>query len=103
MLGADIGNFRAQVTFNHSSGFKVIRSTTLPQDRVGDFNTFNLFLKYDVPGESLLLKDLSLTLNINNVFDADPPTYKLNGQNGYLPTYAFTLGRLIQFGISKKF
>ncbi|WP_395395941.1 TonB-dependent receptor (plasmid) [Novosphingobium sp. BL-8A] len=100
-LGADIGHFRAQATLNHSSGFKVIRSTNLPQDKVGDFNTVNLFFKYDVPADSVWLKDLSLTLNVNNVFDQDPPVYKNLGDNGY--TNFFTLGRMVQLGISKKF
>ena len=75
----------------------------MPQDRVGDFNTVNLFFKYSVPSESVLLKDLDLTLNINNVFDQDPPLYTSIGSS--TPGYAngFTLGRLIQFGLSKKF
>jgi len=121
ILGADIGSFRAQATLNHSSGFGVVRcdptttpacnpSTTgvptasgLPQDRVGDFNTVNLFFKYSVPGDSLLLNNLELTLNVNNVFDQDPPIYRSigNQQAGY--SNGFTLGRLVQFGISKKF
>lgn len=122
-LGADIGNFRAQATLNHSAGFGVVRcdpTTTatlvcnpsatgvptaagLPQDRVGAFNTVNLFFKYAVPSENTLLKDLELTLNINNVFDQDPPVYKLIGST--TPGYAngFTIGRLVQLGLSKKF
>lgn len=120
-VGADIGTFRAQATLNHSSGFGVVRcdpttvpvcnpsatglptANGLPQDRVGDFNTVNLFFKYEVPGESLLLKDLEFTLNINNAFDQDPPIFRSigNSQPGY--ANGFTLGRLIQFGISKKF
>jgi len=120
--GADIGNFRAQATLNHSSGFDVVRcdrttipacnvSTTfaasansgLPQDRVGSFDTVNLFFKYEVPSESFPLRDLELTLNINNVFDTDPPIYRLLGSTS--PGYAngFTLGRLIRVGVSKKF
>lgn len=120
-LGADIGNFRAQATLNHSAGYDVVRcdpTTTpvcnpsatgiptasgLPQDRVGAFNTVNLFFKYAVPGDSTLLKDLELTLNVNNVFDQDPPLFTSigNSQPGY--GNGFTLGRMIQFGISKKF
>jgi iron complex outermembrane receptor protein len=102
-LGVDIGNFRAQATLNHSQGFRLIRSASLPQDRLGDFDTVNLYFKYDVHGESLLLKDLSLTLNVNNLFNTNPPVYKQTGQNGYLATYGVTLGRLMQFGVSKKF
>jgi iron complex outermembrane receptor protein len=120
-VGADIGTFRAQVTLNHSSAFNLVRcdptttpaclpsvtgiptSTGLPQDRVAAFNTVNLFFKYAVPSDSSLLKDLDLTLNINNVFDTDPPVFKSinNSQPGY--ANGFTLGRLVQVGVSKKF
>jgi iron complex outermembrane receptor protein len=121
-IGADIGHFRAQATLNHSSGYDVVRcdpTTTpacnpsptgvptaagLPQDRVSSFDTVNLFFKYDVPGDSFLLRDIEFTLNINNVFDTDPPIFRSVGANtgaGY--ANGFTLGRLIQFGVSKKF
>jgi len=83
------------------SGFGVVRSVTLPQDHVDAFDTVNLFLKYNIPSDSILLKDLSFTLNINNVFDKDPPVYKLSTGNGY--ANGFTLGRLVMFGVSKKF
>ncbi|CAN7320683.1 TonB-dependent receptor [Phenylobacterium sp. LjRoot225] len=122
-VGADVGNFRAQVTLNHSSGYGVTRcdttttttlvcnpsatgaptATGLPQDRVHAFNTVNLFFKYDVPDGSMLPKDLKLTLNINNLFDTDPPVFKSIGSS--TPGYAngFTLGRLVQFGVHKDF
>ena len=79
------------------------RCAGLPQDKVGDFNTVNLFFKYDVPGESVILRDVELTLNVNNVFDEEPPVFKQIGAS--TPGYAngFTLGRLVQFGVSKKF
>jgi iron complex outermembrane recepter protein len=117
--GVDIGSFRAQATLNHSGGYAAYRcdatSTPVcnptttgnptgsgqPQDRVGAFNTVNLFFKYTVPGDSALLRDLEFTLNVNNVFDQDPPILRSIGGTGY--TNGFTLGRLIQFGISKKF
>lgn len=120
-IGADVGDFRAQATFNHTGGYPVVRCdpTTTPvcnpsstgiatasglsQNRVGAFNTVNLFFKYEVPSESALLRDLEFSLNINNVFDQDPPLFTSigNSQPGY--ANGFTLGRLIQFGITKKF
>lgn len=52
-----------------------------------------------------MFKDLSLSLNIQNLFDADPPVYKSNGVGtpGFDPTTAFTLGRYFQLGLRKKF
>ncbi len=70
----------------------------------GAFNTIDLFLKYDFGGEGLS-KDLAITLNVNNVFDQDPPVYRGNqsiaGQNGYIN--GATLGRFVKLGVSKKF
>ncbi|MCE7798851.1 TonB-dependent receptor [Sphingobium sufflavum] len=118
-VGADIGTFRAQATLNHSSGLDALRcdSTTTPaclasttgvptqsgrpQSRVGAFNTVNLFFKYAVPSESSMFKDLEFTLNVNNVFDENPPLYTEIGTNGY--TNGFTIGRMVQIGLSKKF
>ncbi|MEO6247505.1 MAG: TonB-dependent receptor [Sphingomicrobium sp.] len=119
--GVDIGSFRAQATLNHSSGFPVVRcdSTTTPactasitgiptangtpQDRVGAYNTVNLFFKYAVPGSSAVLKDLEFTLNVNNAFDKDPPIFRSIGNQRAGYDNGATLGRLIQFGVSKKF
>lgn len=102
--GANIGNFRAQVTWNHSHGYDLTPISTFAfQDHVSSFDVFNLFFRYDVKGEDLF-KDLSFTLNINNVFDQDPPLLKgvtFGGIGGY--TNGSTLGRLIQFGVNKKF
>lgn len=102
-LGMDAGGFRAQATLNHSSGFDVVRAANLPQDRVRDFNTVNLFFKYDVPSSSGVLRDLSFTANVNNLFDVGSPVYRETGSFGYVSTYGFTLGRLVQFGVTKSF
>jgi iron complex outermembrane receptor protein len=106
-LGADIGAFRAQVTLNHNSGYAINPpvGVVTTQRTVAAFNTVDLFFKYDLAGEGAL-KNTALTLNVNNVFDADPPLYlalneltpAVNGfQNGG------TIGRFIQFGINKRF
>lgn len=100
-IGADVGRFRAQATLNHNSGYDVTRSSALPQDHVGSFNTVNLYFKYDVPGDSWALKDLSFTVNVNNVLDTDPPLYLSSADNGFVN--GFTVGRLVMLGVSKKF
>jgi iron complex outermembrane receptor protein len=108
-LGANIGDLRAQVIWNHRHGYK--RSPIVPaagsfpaQERVASFNVIDLFFKYDFPGENLM-KDLSLTLGINNVLSQDPPEFR--AQQITLNTNGFengnTVGRVIQIGIAKKF
>jgi iron complex outermembrane receptor protein len=103
--GASVGNLFGQITWNHRSGYDLsVPVGFVPQTRVDSFNAFNLFFKYDVNGEKLL-KDLSFTLNVDNVFDQAPPEYRavtvVAGASGY--TNGSTLGRLVQFGVSKKF
>ena len=103
-IGLDVGAFRAQMTWNHTSGYRIVPTTSVPvQSRVGNFDTVDLFFKYDVPGESIILKDLSLTLNVSNVFDKDPPVLLRNNPNEFGFANGFTLGRMFILGISKKF
>lgn len=108
-LGANIGNLRAQVTWNHNEGYRL--DPVIPaaggfpvQDRIGSYNVIDLFFKYDVPGEGLF-KDLAFTLNVNNVFSQDPPFYRAQqitlGTNGF--ANGNTVGRLVQVGVSKRF
>ena len=109
ILGVDIGNLRSQVTWSHSQGYKL--NPVVPaaggfpvQDRVGDYNVFDLFFRYDVPGEGML-SNLAFTLTASNVFSKDPPVYR--AQQITLSTNGFqnggTVGRLIQLGVSKRF
>lgn len=101
-LGAVIGNLRAQATFNHLGGYDVAPlASNLGQDKIDDFNVINAFAQYDFKGDGLT-RDLSLTLNIDNVFDEDPPPYRgvLNSLDGYA---VGTIGRVIQVGVSKAF
>lgn len=101
-IGARLGNLLAQATWQHSGGFDVTpTASNLNQSRIGSFNPINLFLKYDVVGAGQL-NGVSVTLNVDNVFDKDPPLYRgtLNQTDGYV---GFTLGRLVQLGIVKEF
>ncbi|PLK26682.1 TonB-dependent receptor domain-containing protein [Novosphingobium sp. TH158] len=103
VAGLDVGKFRAQATWNHSKGYPITPTTAVvPQSRVDSFNTLNLFFKYDVPGDGMF-KDLSFTLNVNNVTDAEPPVLRRNGQNENGFANGFTLGRMFVLGASKKF
>jgi len=103
-LGTNVGNLLAQVVWNHSQGYNITpTATNLQQSHVDSFNVFNLFLQYKVPGESRIAKDLTLSLNVDNLFDQDPPLFR--GQattfNGF--ANGFTLGRLVRLGVSKRF
>ncbi|HEX7858527.1 MAG TPA: TonB-dependent receptor [Sphingobium sp.] len=100
--GVKFGPVLAQATWQHTDGFAVTPSAAnLQQSRVGAFNVVNLAFQYKPGGEGVW-KDLAITVNIDNVFDTDPPHY--NGILGQAPGIAgFTLGRFGQIGINKKF
>jgi iron complex outermembrane recepter protein len=103
-LGTDVGHLRAQATLNHNSGYDIVRSASIPQDHVSSYDTVNLFFKYNLQGDAMWLKDLALTLNVNNAFDKDPPLYKGIGVGlGTGFANGFTLGRLVMVGVSKTF
>ncbi|CAN7449999.1 TonB-dependent receptor [Phenylobacterium sp. LjRoot225] len=101
-LGMVVGALRAQATLNHLGGWDVAPLVSnLNQGRIKSFNVVNAFVQYDVSGQGML-KGLSLTFNVDNVFDKDPPGY--NGVINSLDGYAVTsIGRVVQFGINKKF
>ena len=67
-------DWRAQITWNHRSGFKLSVPAQLNQTRVGAFDTFDLFTEYDLKREDL--PPLSFTLGVTNVFDTNPPIYR---------------------------
>lgn len=109
-VGADVGPVTGQLVWNHQSGYPLFPTVGVagfaltPQTMVSSFNTFDLLLRYDMKGEGFG-KDLSLRLNVNNLFDAAPPTYiafdNVAGRRG--TANGATLGRFVQFGVSKKF
>lgn len=92
-LGATVGDFTAHASLNHRGGYPIVSAT---QDRISSFNTVDLFFSYDLKA---LLPNTSLTMNIDNLFDQDPPFF--DGQTGY--TNGGTLGRFISFGVRTKF
>lgn len=107
-VGATWGNFNGQVTWKHSAGYSLSTPASgtagPPQNDVDDFDTVDLFASYDFQGDTWL-KDASLTVNIGNVFDEDPPFYNgtqtLSSASGYIN--GGTLGRSFQIGLRKKF
>jgi iron complex outermembrane recepter protein len=96
------GAFRAQALVEHQNGFDLSPSATrlASQTKIGGFDLLNLSFRYDVKGTAALAQDLTLTLTINNVLDKDPPV-NLTTTGG--PGNGQTIGRLVQFGVAKKF
>lgn len=107
-VGGTVGNLSATLSWNHTGGYDLDPVVTTnrfgTQSKVDAFNTVDLFVEYDVNGQGLL-SDLSFTLNIENLFDEDPPFYSGAAAVGSLSgfTNGSTLGRVILFGARKKF
>jgi iron complex outermembrane receptor protein len=109
-LGANIGNLRAQAAWNHTQGFDFAPANPAltgfypSQNHIGSFNTVDLYFRYDFDGEGAM-KDLGLTLGVNNLLDQDPPVRYIGGGTSSQLGYAngSTIGRLIQIGFNKKF
>ena len=110
-LGAQVGDFSATASLNHLGGYRI--NPGIPanpanpfpqaQNAVNSFTTVDLFLQYKLP-KSWLPAETSLTLNVTNLFDQDPPFYNypaFGGNSGY--TNGSTLGRLLQIGLRTKF
>jgi iron complex outermembrane receptor protein len=103
-LGADIDAFRAQVSWNLTGGYDIPPTNSVPvQNHVSPFNTVDLFFKYDVTGESAIMKNLSFTLNVKNVFDQDPPVLLRSFTTDRGFANGFTFGRMFILGAQKKF
>lgn len=105
--GAQIGKLLSQVTWNYTEGFDLdpFAGVVAPQQtEVDAFDVVNLYFRYDVDGQRML-ENLSVSLNVDNVFDEDPPEFR--GVVSRASTSGFfngnTLGRLFQLGIKKKF
>lgn len=95
-LGGSVGDFTALAKLNYRDGYPILG---LPkQTKVDSFQTVDLFFGYSLADEGVL-KDTMLTLNVDNLFDKDPPFIDTLGSY----TNGSTLGRLISFGIRKKF
>jgi iron complex outermembrane recepter protein len=104
--GVQFHQLFGQLTWDHTGGYRLNPVVGyVPQTSVSAFDVVDLFFRYDLNRDDMF-KNTSLTLNINNVLDASPPEFRQR-QDTELFSQGFingsTVGRLIQFGISKKF
>jgi iron complex outermembrane receptor protein len=102
----------ANVFWNHTSSYRNWSGTTVTPltrsaagvptgggDKVKAGNFIDLHVAYDFPGDGLT-QDLQLFVDVNNLFDKDPPFY--NSNNGYDTFSGNPIGRLTTIGVRKK-
>ncbi len=98
--GLTRGNFRSRATVNYRDSYPLPVSPSISQDHVQDFTVVDLFFGYDLQGSGWR-ENLSVTLNIQNVLDQNPPEFRSDNGTGY--SNGFTIGRMFQVGMSKRF
>jgi len=104
--GMGMGAFDSNIALRHTSGFDVFSDPT--QSSVDSFNVIDLHFSYDLDDLADWSSNMKITLNINNVFDEDPPYYNqsISGVTtgvGNTPTGTGTVGRLFVIGVEKRF
>jgi len=95
-LGVEFDHLVLRGTYAYRDGYPVLGLTN--QTRVGSFRVVDLFAGYTLAGNGFT-DGLQLTLNLDNIFDEDPPF--INNPNGFVN--GSTLGRLIMVGLRKTF
>ncbi|MCB1689062.1 MAG: TonB-dependent receptor [Halioglobus sp.] len=93
-------NMRARVTVNYTDEYDANPAAAIDQDKVDSFVVTNLYLGYDFDTGSEWTEGLSLRVNVDNLFDEDPPEYRRQQLLNYS---GFTLGRIFKLGITKRF
>ncbi|HVI99878.1 MAG TPA: TonB-dependent receptor [Sphingomonas sp.] len=83
--GIALGKVRARATFNHLSAYD--NTTVTPVERISAYDTIDFLLGADITDR------FSLTLDVRNLFDADPPFVDTAG--GYDPQSTNPIPRLI--------
>jgi iron complex outermembrane receptor protein len=100
------------IAWNHTGSYRNWSGTTVTPltrnaagvptgggDKVKAGNFFDFHAAYDFEGEGVV-DGLQLFVDVNNVFDKDPPFY--NSNNGYDTFSGNPIGRLTTIGVRKK-
>ena len=94
-VGGTVGRLTGRAQVTHSQGYDVDLAN---QDRIGSYDVIDLYFAYDL-GTFGFGKGASLTLNVDNVLDTDPPV--ANTSAGY--ANGATLGRVATVGVRTAF
>jgi iron complex outermembrane receptor protein len=116
-LGWRRNEFNANVKVNYTAGYKnwsgsantgnaawtLISAAGVPSgggQPIPAYTTANLHLGYNSAATDGMLKDLGVSLDVQNVFDKAPPFF--NSANGYDGNAGNPIGRVASLGVSKK-
>lgn len=104
-VSAQLGKLYSKATWSHRSGYSLPEAVGYPaQNSVSGFDLLDLYFRYDLKASGAL-RNTSISLNIDNVFNQSPPEYRgvasLGGLQGFVN--GFTVGRIAQIGLKKTF
>ncbi len=94
------GGWSAAAFLNYVGSYRDPANTADPT--VAPWTTVELNLRYDVRAAQRLLRDSSLSLSVQNAFDADPPFVVTQSNSGFDPVNANPLGRFMSLTVTRK-
>jgi len=103
-LGIQTGGLSGRATVRRNGGYDIPAKSVVGQTHVKGYTVTDLSFDYRL-GSIPLLKEASLSLTVQNLFDKDPPYYGAQPAVGSLAGFANggTLGRLVSLGIRTRF
>jgi iron complex outermembrane receptor protein len=96
-IGGTVGPVTGRLTWNYSAGYR--STTTGPQTHIDAFSPVNLFVSYDLSDVQEAFDGATIGVNINNLFDIDPPF----ANTGSGVANGSTFGRYVSVHLSKRF
>lgn len=100
-VGWSSGDLAASLFANHVGGYR--NEGVQPVQNVASFNTVDGHFAWTLKDDPIM-KDVTLALDVSNLFDRNPPTYYYSQGSivGFDPTTANPLGRVISVSLSKR-
>ena len=92
---------RANLNFRYTDDYTANPGIAVNQDSVDEFLTTNLLIGYRFAGTGMA-EGLSLQLNVDNMFDEDPPVYRSQQGLNYSES-SWTLGRVFKLALTYSF
>ena len=114
-IGLRTGGFSINTFYNYANGYRVVGlvpnnqlspapvAPAIQDEKVGSNFTVDATVTYTFPSESNVLRDLSLSISVQNLFDRDPPFARVANSQIFDSANASVLGRMVSFDIRKKF
>lgn len=93
------GNLAATAYVNYAGSYDNLAVT--PKQKIDSYTTVDLSLRYTLDGNHALLQDLTIALDVVNLFDEEPPVV-LNGTLAFDPQVASAIQRQVSVGIRKR-